>query len=141
MKMMAIVNYYSQGRQTGIQAAHAVVRRGLYNDCEYQAWATVHETLVVLDGGDHKNMKDILYKLEEFGVNIGIFQEAGQNNCLTGLAVILTAQMINAQAAVKEVKKLPKRDRQEAAERCQQVHGKKIYGIAEYLLSFRTHSG
>lgn len=76
--------------QKGIQTTHAVVEYEIFygKTKEYQTWANVDKTLIVLDGGTYSEMIDILDVLENTNIKHGYFTEEDLNDLVTSITVI-----------------------------------------------------
>lgn len=97
-KAYVFVNSYICGKQTGIQAAHALVNLSIkHNATDYKKWAKYYETLVILNGGDCDGMRRIRELMCELDLCVGIFREPGLGNPapFTALAYVPDADMMN----------------------------------------------
>lgn len=76
--------------QKGIQTAHAIVEyETLYGKTNaYKKWANVDKTLIVLDGGTHPELIEILETLEKEGVRHDYFTEPDLADLVTSVVVI-----------------------------------------------------
>jgi hypothetical protein len=105
-KCYVFVNYYVQGRQVGIQAAHAVARLCRNTDIHVSLlvdeWMK-HETLVVLNGGDSNSMSRLLDKFvaKDPEGAVAEFHEHGMDGLMTAFAYIPSASMASAITAVR----------------------------------------
>lgn len=76
--------------QKGVQTTHAVVEYETFygKTEEYQTWANVDKTLIVLDGGTYPEMMEILETLQTEGIKHSYFEEEDLNNLVTSITVI-----------------------------------------------------
>lgn len=89
-KCYVFVNFYVQGRQVGIQAAHAVARLCRKDHPLIGSWMEQSEVLVVLNGGGSSEMElalDTIQTNDPDGV-VAVFNEVGMNNLMTAFAYI-----------------------------------------------------
>lgn len=106
MKMYHWINSYTAGGQnSGIQTAHAQV--GLIehhgHKPEVQAWIK-DKTTVVLKGGTHANLMNILSILERSSLPYYAFFESLEalNGALTNVCFLPTERIINAAAFIRK---------------------------------------
>ncbi|AUE22788.1 hypothetical protein Ah1_00270 [Aeromonas phage Ah1] len=92
-KCYVFINRYLGDKQAGIQAAHAVTRMMVNPEFDVVMWARDHETLVLLDGGDHDDLKSLVIKYGMFGNGMRSFSEPGLNHAITAVATVPTAKM------------------------------------------------
>lgn len=102
MKAIVLTNSWLSGVQKGLQAGHALVEMSLYSEKDpslpkslYEEWARFHKTLIVLEGGSHRNLEDFflfLHKGDEVDYTFSSFSEDEESlNCATtAVAVILS---------------------------------------------------
>jgi len=102
--MYGLVPYQLTGIQSGIQAAHSFVEYGLNNfhDKDYQDWASLHKTVILLNGGTTNVNYDRLGSLnkhadylESIGVKIARFHEPDLGDQLTAICFILNEKVFN----------------------------------------------
>lgn len=76
--------------QKGVQTTHAVVEYETFygKTKEYQTWANVDKTLIVLDGGTYPEMMELLETLGNENIKHGYFTEEDLNNLVTSITVI-----------------------------------------------------
>ncbi|UYD59353.1 hypothetical protein HPMBJEAJ_00254 [Aeromonas phage avDM6] len=81
------------GMYAGIQAAHAMIRlvHNQYANPDMIDWVTVHETLVILDGGNSQNMDQIVGILSGADNSMGYFREPDMDNMMTAIAYVPSA--------------------------------------------------
>lgn len=105
MKLYCLTNMYCQGVQAGIQAFHAGIRlvkeyendtcSGSYYSNMINEWYNDHETIVVLNAGDHSSLQDYYTLLsQQTSMPYAKFNESGLNNALTSIAVLCTEEMV-----------------------------------------------
>lgn len=104
LRMYGLVPYQLTGIQSGIQAAHSFVEYGLNNfhDKDYQDWASLHKTVILLNGGTTNVNYDRLGSLnkhadylESIGVKIARFHEPDLGDQLTAICFILNEKVFN----------------------------------------------
>lgn len=76
--------------QKGVQTTHAVVEYETFygKTEEYQTWANVDKTLIILDGGTYPEMMELLETLGNENIKHGYFTEEDLNNLVTSITVI-----------------------------------------------------
>ena len=81
------------GMYAGIQAAHAMIRlvHNQYANPDMIDWVTVHETLVILDGGNYENMDRICGILGGADNSMEYFREPDMGNMITAIAYVPSA--------------------------------------------------
>lgn len=106
LRAYVIVNLYSQGIQTGVQAAHALANLAVAAPLLHRKWATDGKTLIFLRGGDPTSLDALAERLEnqyqqvyeeltgyelcsDTEVPIATFQEPALGNSTTAVAVLL----------------------------------------------------
>lgn len=92
-KMYFLVLYNISDKQKGIQCLHAVTKYSnafRYTE-EYQRWATEDDTVVMLDGGGTKRLREhIDYVLNNRLIeNMAFFKESDLDNCLTACCFLV----------------------------------------------------
>ncbi|ADM79891.1 hypothetical protein phiAS5_ORF0048 [Aeromonas phage phiAS5] len=86
-KCYVFINRYLGDKQAGIQAAHAIARMMIQPPKEVLRWAVEHETLVLLNGGDHNDLERLMeYNCDE--TKMFEFREPGLNNAITAVAYV-----------------------------------------------------
>lgn len=151
-RMYGWVNYQLSGIQSGIQYAHSVIEYSnkYFNTEEYQKWANVDKTFIVLNGGITNDniieygMGSIPNKLEELGVNFATFREPDLNDSLTGIAVLVDERVFDEVNYPFEEQVLLTNPPQYKPETRDLVRiwgdletGKRMYEFRKYLKSFR----
>lgn len=99
LRLYSFVNYYLSDLQRGLQTAHLVSE--LYMKYRFSssrvtfildAWAYMNKTIIILNGGNQKNLSDILHQFQKAGLNYPytMFQEDDDslNNALTCVGII-----------------------------------------------------
>lgn len=121
MRLYSITNMYMAGIHAGIQTQHSTVRLFVKYDKDggdtfpQEAllfdWAINHETTVVLNGGMHDSLKELLElfeKWEKKEVNdvlpFAPFFEPGVNNALTSISVIMPQNAIDFMSRIRSTK-------------------------------------
>ncbi|AAQ17913.1 hypothetical protein Aeh1ORF251c [Aeromonas phage Aeh1] len=92
-KCYVFINRYLGDKQAGIQAAHAVTRMMINPPTDVLLWAGYHETIVLLNGGDHDDLKALAIKYGEIGNGMHSFNEPGLNHAITAVAMVPTPAM------------------------------------------------
>jgi hypothetical protein len=104
LRMYGLVPYQLTGIQSGIQLLHSCVEYGLnnFNDKDYQDWASLHKTVILLNGGTTNINYDRLGTLnkhadylESIGVKIARFHEPDLGDQLTAICFILNEKVFN----------------------------------------------
>ena len=104
IRMYGLVPYQLTGIQQGIQAAHSFIEYGLdhFSSKEYQEWASVYKTVILLNGGTTNNNPEKLGSLnkhanylESIGVKIARFHEPDLGDQLTAICFILNEKVFN----------------------------------------------
>ena len=104
LRMYGLVPYNLSPIQQGIQFGHSVVEYGLnhFNEKEYQDWAGLNKTFIILNGGTTNLNYDrpgSLNKhsnyLESIGVKIARFHEPDLGDQLTAICFILNEKVFN----------------------------------------------
>lgn len=99
LRLYSFVNYYLSDLQRGLQTAHLIPE--LYMKYRFSssgatlildAWAYMNKTIIILNGGNQKNLADILHQFQKAGLNYpyAMFQEDDDslNNALTCVGII-----------------------------------------------------
>lgn len=97
-RLYSISNMYMHGIHTGIQAQHSTVElftkyRSMQTQTQFEMicnWAENHKTTIVLNGGMHEHLMDLLSKLESSSLIFAPFFEPGINNACTNISIILS---------------------------------------------------
>ena len=104
LRMYGLVPYNISPIQQSIQYGHSVVEYGLkyFNDKDYQDWAKLNKTFIILNGGTTNINYDRLGTLnkhadylESIGVKIARFYEPDLGDQLTAICFILNEKMFN----------------------------------------------
>ena len=114
MRLYTFTNTYLSSIQKAIQTTHCAVEMA-FNWLpikeqwdQYQCWATRHKTLIVLDGGNQFDLKELLYFFDNTKNRYPYagFREDEQslNGCLTCVGIVLPASIYEAAWAVREKK-------------------------------------
>lgn len=103
MRAYFLCNYYLSSVQQGIQAAHCVAdmfcRYGKHSQWQTHemlyTWAKDHKTMILLNGGNHKELETNFYNIqvmcEALGYPYGIFAEDQQslNGAITCVGLVV----------------------------------------------------
>ena len=104
LRMYGLVPYNLSPIQQSIQYGHSVVEYGLNNfhDKDYQDWAKLNKTFIILNGGTTNINYDRLGTLnkhadylESIGVKIARFHEPDLGDQLTAICFILNEKVFN----------------------------------------------
>lgn len=104
LRMYGLVPYNISPIQQGIQYGHAVVEYSnkYFNDEDYQKWAKVDKTFIILNGGttnDNPNqlgtLNQYLQTLLDNGVKLETFNEPDLGNQLTGIVFLVDERVFN----------------------------------------------
>ena len=104
LRMYGLVPYQLTGIQQAIQYGHSVVEYGLkyFTTQEYQDWANLNKTFIILNGGTtniNPNKLGTLNQhadyLESIGLKIAKFQEPDLGDQLTAICFILNEKVFN----------------------------------------------
>lgn len=104
LRMYGLVPYQLTDVQSGIQFLHSCVEYGLtyFSDKDYQDWASLHKTVILLNGGTTNNNPSKLGTLnkhadylESIGVKIARFHEPDLGDQLTSICFILNEKVFN----------------------------------------------
>lgn len=104
LRMYGLVPYNISPIQQSIQYGHSVVEYGLkyFNDKDYQDWAKLNKTFIILNGGTTNINYDRLGTLnkhadylESIGVKIARFYEPDLGDQLTAICFILNEKVFN----------------------------------------------
>ena len=99
-------NMYMKGIQAGIQAGHAAV--DLVDDYrdnkDVRDWARNHKTFIILNGGDHTNLINIMTYLDTQCPKVpsSVFTEPGLDNAITSIAVLVPEKVYEHAAVLRE---------------------------------------
>lgn len=104
LRMYGLVPYNISPIQQGIQYGHGVVEYGLqnFNDKEYQDWALLYKTFIILNGGTTNNNIDKLGTLnkhanylDSLGIKTSKFYEPDLGDQLTSVCFIVNEKVFN----------------------------------------------
>ena len=104
LRMYGLVPYNISPIQQAIQYGHSVVEYSLkyFNDKDYQDWAKLNKTFIILNGGTTNINYDRLGSLnkhadylESIGVKIARFHEPDLGDQLTAICFILNEKVFN----------------------------------------------
>lgn len=114
MRAYYFTNMYLSPIQKGIQTAHCTAEFFINtnpNSPEYSIicdWARNHKTMIVLDGGNHRQLADLYFGLkviqQNYPLPVAIFNEDEQalNNATTCVGIILNEKVYEAASIVRE---------------------------------------
>ena len=97
-RMYGLVPYNLSPIQQGIQFGHAVVEYGLdfFNTPEYQEWAKIDKTFIILNGGttNDSNMRlgtlqQNYFELTDRGIKVGEFHEPDLGDQMTAVVFLV----------------------------------------------------
>lgn len=117
MRLYSITNMYTAGIHAGIQTQHSTVEAFVKypsNTPQHSVlmdWAKYHKTTVVLNGGMHDQLMEILALLEKWEAEeeyevlpFAPFFEPGVNNALTSISIVMPQDAIDYMSAMRTVK-------------------------------------
>jgi hypothetical protein len=90
-RMYSLVLYNMSPIQQGIQTAHSIVEyaQSYFNTIEYQRWAQVDKTVIVLNGGSSIKLKEYFdYLVDNQIVNLAFFKEPDLYNGVTSICFL-----------------------------------------------------
>jgi hypothetical protein len=90
-RMYCLVLYNLSPIQQGIQAAHAIVEyaNAFQNTIEYQKWAQVNKTIIILNGGTSGTMKTNMdYLIDNQLCDLAFFKEPDLYNGITAISFL-----------------------------------------------------
>lgn len=142
-KCIIFVSAYSTGKQTGIQACHALAELSIAGSDEYRRWASTDKTIVVLNGGNKESMESIKASLIHYGIDsnfIGEFRESEQNDTLTAVAFIANDRIEVAKTALKQIQRASVHYVKSEIQFSAGVTDAELE-FAKFLLKFHSHGG
>lgn len=111
LRLYGLVPYQLTGIQMGIQFGHAAVEYGLkfFNDGEYQEWAKLNKTFIILNGGisnhsqnrynpdilTHGTMEKSFMELVNNEIKVAPFYEPDLNDMLSAIVFIVDERVFN----------------------------------------------
>lgn len=111
MRFYAFCNYYLSSLQQGLQAAHVLTEMSLKarlkggQYChQYDNWASDHKTIILLDGGNDKDLRELLTFFNMSNPYLyGSFCEDQQslNGAMTCVGIILPENIYETVAAIR----------------------------------------
>lgn len=117
MRLYSITNMYMNGIHSGIQTQHSTVEAFVKypnNTPQHSVlldWATYHKTTVVLNGGMHDQLMELLALLEKWEneeeyevLPFAPFFEPGVNNALTSISIVMPQDAIEYMSELRSVK-------------------------------------
>lgn len=77
--------------QKGVQSAHSIVEyiKKFHKSSEYIHWVNVDKTIIMLDGGTFKEMRECRETLESLGVQYAAFYEEDLGNLVTSISFLV----------------------------------------------------
>jgi hypothetical protein len=97
-RMYCLVLYNLSPIQQGIQAAHAIVEyaNAFQNTIEYQKWAQVNKTIIILNGGTSGTMKTHMdYLIDNQLCDLAFFKEPDLYNGITAISFLADERIWN----------------------------------------------
>lgn len=97
-RMYGLVPYNLSPIQQGIQFGHAVVEYGLdfFNTPEYQEWAKIDKTFIILNGGTTNDssmrlgtLQQNYFELTDRGIKVGEFHEPDLGDQMTAVVFLV----------------------------------------------------
>lgn len=98
-RLYSVTNMYTIGIHAGIQTQHSTVElftkyRSVKTESQLETiyhWAENHKTTVVVNGGMHEHLVNLLSELENTSLIYAPFFEPGLNNACTSISLILSS--------------------------------------------------
>lgn len=90
-RMYSLVLYNLSPIQQGIQAYHASIEyaQAFFQTLEYQRWAQVDKTVIILNGGTSITLKEHLdYLIDNQIVDLAFFKEPDLDGCMTAISFL-----------------------------------------------------
>lgn len=97
-RMYSLVLYNMSPIQQGIQTAHAIVEyaNAFHHTIEYQKWAQVNKTIIILNGGSSIKLKEHLdYLLDNQLIDLAFFKEPDLYNGITSICFLVDERIWN----------------------------------------------
>lgn len=110
MRLYSFVNYYISPLQQGLQTAHVVAE--LFNDYTLcgpfeilREWSEDHKTIVILKGGNSKDLLDLFYIFNDENNDYPFAQfcedEQSLNGACTAVGIVLPPMIYNTAALIR----------------------------------------
>lgn len=152
-RMYAIVLYNLSPIQQGIQAQHAITEyaQSFFNTIQYQRWAQVDKTTVILNGSSSINLRKSLdYLIDNQIVDLAFFKEPDLFNGITAFAFLADERIWNREKYPDRLEQLEGTDIGGGAMIVPAIHrtfdinafkeqigGEKNFMLKEFLSKFR----
>lgn len=97
-RMYCLVLYNISPIQQGIQSAHAIVEYAnvFHNTIEYQKWAQVNKTIIILNGGTSGTMKTHMdFLIDNQLTDLAFFKEPDLYNGMTAICFLADERIWN----------------------------------------------
>lgn len=96
-RLYSLVPYNISPIQAGIQALHSSIEYSqlYFSDEDYQNWASVWKTVIILNGGTSDAMKLHLESLKNASIKHSSFNEPDLNDMLTGITFLVNEKVFN----------------------------------------------
>lgn len=97
-RMYVFVERHLSPIDKGIQAAHAIAEYGMMlgMDEEYNDWCCRDKTIVLLNGGNVNDLRDIQFELSRCNVKFAEFLEPDLDDIPTAVALLVEDKVYNA---------------------------------------------
>lgn len=149
MRLYSITNMYTAGIHAGIQTQHSTVElfvkypmtNSATSDkaCVIFDWAKYHKTTVVLQGGMHDNLVELLHDMEVWAKHepdvhlpFAPFFEPGINNALTSISIIMPQDAIDYMSAIRTTR-VDTPEREALMLEIYDIYGKFAFGLFEKI--------
>lgn len=93
MRLYSFTNYYLSSIQQGIQTAHMVAEMSLKNDPDFISWAQRHKTIIVLNGGNSRDIAEtylfLINRGNEFSISMFKEDKDSLDDAMTCTGIVL----------------------------------------------------
>ena len=101
-RMYYLILRHLSGINKAVQTSHTsieyAVKYMVNND--FQKYATIDKTIVMLDGGTHQEMVELQKMLEDNGINNTYFTEPDVNDAMTAICFLVDERLFNKEIFV-----------------------------------------
>jgi hypothetical protein len=96
-RMYYLVLRHLSGINKAVQTSHASIEYAVkyIANSDFQKYATIDKTIVMLDGGTHQEMVMLQKQLDENGVNNTYFIEPDINDAMTAICFLVDERLFN----------------------------------------------
>lgn len=149
MRLYSITNMYTAGIHAGIQTQHSTAELFVKYQTDISSvypaqsklydWAENHKTTVVLQGGMHDNLVQLLEEIElwdkhnpDVSLPFAPFFEPGINNALTSISIVFPQDAIDYMSAIR-ASRVDTPEREALMLEIYEIYGKFAFGIFEKI--------